>query len=86
MGSTGRCTSMSRKGDCFDSAVVESFFASLKQEECDGAACPTRDIARQHVFAYLEQFYNRKQRRSYLRYVSPAEFEAHHPASLKRIA
>ncbi len=77
---------MSRKGDCFDSAVVESFFASLKREECDGAAYLTRDIARQHVFAYLEQLYNRKRRRSYLRYVSPTEFEAQNPASLKRIA
>ena len=46
--------SMSRKGDCFDNAVVESFFANLKREECDGAAYPTRDIARQHVFTYLE--------------------------------
>ena len=78
--------SMSKKGDCFDNAVVKSFFASLKREECDGAAYPTRDIAQQHVFAYLEQFYNRKRRHSYLGYVSPAEFEAHHPASLQRIA
>jgi len=37
-------------------------------------------------FAYLEQFYNRKRRHSYLGYVSPADFEAQHPASLKRIA
>lgn len=78
--------SMSRKGDCWDNAVVESFFASLKREECDGAAYSTRDVARQHVFAYLEQFYNRKRRHSYLGYVSPADFEAQHPASLKRIA
>jgi putative transposase len=78
--------SMSRKGDCWDNAVVESFFASLKREECDGAAYSTRDIARQHVFAYLEQFYNRKRRHSYLGYVSPAEFEAQHSANLKRIA
>ncbi len=78
--------SMSRKGDCFDNAVVESFFASLKREECDGAVYPTRDIARQHVFAYLEQFYNRKRCHSYLGYVSPAEFEAQYPASLRRIA
>ena len=78
--------SMSRKGDCFDNAVVESFFASLKREEYDGAAYPTRDIARQHVFAYLEQFYNRKRRYSYLGYVSPAEFEAQHPVSLRHIA
>ena len=62
------------KGDCWDNAVVESFFASLKREECDGAAYSTRDVARQHVFAYLEQFYNRKRRHSYLGYVSPAEF------------
>ena len=75
----------SRKGDCFDNAVVESFFASLKREECDGAAYPTWDFARQHVFAYLEQFYNRKRCHSFLGYVSPAEFEAQHPASLKRI-
>ncbi|MGY2896540.1 putative transposase [Deinococcus sp. UYEF24] len=78
--------SMSRKGDCWDNAVVESFFASLKREECNKAAYPTRDLARQHVFAYLEQLYNRKRRHSYLGYVSPAEFEAQHPASLKRIA
>jgi len=55
---------MSKKGDCFDNAVVESFVASLKPEECDGAAYPTLDIARQHVFAYLKQFYNCKRRHS----------------------
>ena len=78
--------SMSKKGDCFDNAVVESFFASLKREECDGATYPTRDIARQHVIAYLEQLYNRKRRHSYLGYVSPAEFEAQYSVSLRRIA
>ena len=81
-----RSISMSRKGDCFDNAVVESFFASLKREECDRAVYPTRDIARQDVFAHLEQFYNRKRRHSYLGYVSPVKFEAEHPASLRRIA
>ena len=78
--------SMSKRGDCFYNAVVESFFASLKREECDGAAYPTRDIARQHVFAYLEQFYNRRRRHSYLGYVSPIDFEAQHLAGLRRIA
>jgi len=78
--------SMSRTGDYFDNAVVESFFASLKREECDGTTYPTWDIARQHVFAYLEQFYNHKRLHSYLGYVSPAEVEAHRPASLNRIA
>jgi putative transposase len=77
--------SMSRKGDCWDNAVVESIFSSLKREECDGAAYPTRDVERQHVFAYLEQFHNRKRRHSYLGYVSPAVFEAQQPAGLKRI-
>ena len=71
-----RSISMSRKGDCFDNAVVESFFASLKREECDRAVYPTRDIARQDVFAHLEQFYNLKRRHSYLGYVSPVKFEA----------
>ena len=77
---------MSRKGDYFDNAVVEPFFASLKREECYGAEYATRDISRQHVFAYLEQFYNRKRRHSYLGYVSPVEYEAQHPISLQRIA
>ena len=78
--------SISRKGNCFDNTVVESFFTTLKREECYGAAYPTRDVSRQHVFACLEQFYNRKRRHSYLGYVSPAEFEAQYPACLKRIA
>ena len=78
--------SMSRKGDCFDNAVVESFFASLKREECDGAAYPTRDIARQHVFAYLEQFYNRKRHHSSLGYLSPVNFEAQYLARQRRVA
>ena len=78
--------SMSRKGDCFDNAVVESFFASLKREECDGAAYPTREIARQHVFAYLEQFYNRKRHHSSLGYLSPVNFEDQHLARQHRVA
>ena len=78
--------SMSRKGDCFDNAVVESFFASLKREECDGAKYPTRDLAQQHVFAYLEQFYNRKRHHSSLGYLSPVNFEAQHLARQRRVA
>lgn len=78
--------SMSKQGNCFDKAVVESFFASLKWEECDGAAYPTRDVTRQHVFASLEQFYNRKRRRSCLGYVNPADFDAQYPAGLRRVA
>ena len=78
--------SMSRKGDYFDNAVVESFFASLKREECDGPKHSTRDIAQQQVFAYLEQFYNRKRRHSSLGYLSPVDFEAQHLARQQRAA
>ncbi|WP_424952602.1 IS3 family transposase [Deinococcus sp.] len=78
--------SMSRKGDCFDNAVVEAFFASLKREECDRARCPTRDIAQQHVFAYLEQCHNRKRHHSSLNYLSPVNFEAQHLARQHRVA
>ena len=70
--------SMGRKGDCFDNTVVESFSASLKREGGDGAAYPTRDIARQHVFAYLKQFYNRQRCHPYLGYMNPVNFEAQH--------
>ncbi len=48
--------SMRQKGDCFDNAVVESFFASLKREKCDGASYPTRDIAQQHVLPTYSSF------------------------------
>jgi putative transposase len=78
--------SMSREGECGNNAVVESFFASLKREERDGAVYPTRDVARQHVFAYRDQFYHRNRRHSYLGDVSPTDFETQDPASLKRIA
>ena len=78
--------SMSRKGDCFDNAVVESFVASLRQEECDGARSPTRNLAQQRVFAYLKQFYNRKRHHSSLGYLSPVNFEAQHLARPRRVA
>ena len=78
--------SMSKKGDCWDNAPVESFFASLKREECDGAAYTTREEARQHIFVYLEAFYNRKRRHSSLGYLSPTDFEAQHLAGLRQSA
>jgi transposase InsO family protein len=70
--------SMSRVGDCWDNAVVESFFASLKTELVAGADWRTRDEARQALFGYLEVWYNRRRRHSTLGYRSPAEFEARH--------
>jgi putative transposase len=68
--------SMSRKGDCWDNAVVESFFGTLKQELVHRSDFATRAEARSEVFEYIEVFYNRWRRHSYLGYVSPAEFEA----------
>jgi len=70
-----RC-SMSRKGECLDNAVAESFFASLKTEWVDDFDYANQDQARQSLFMYVELFYNRRRRHSYLNYQSPVAFEA----------
>jgi putative transposase len=67
--------SMSRKGNCWDNAVAESFFATLKRELADDADWATRDEARTAVFEYIEVWYNQQRRHSSLGYVSPAAFE-----------
>ncbi|GAB4453715.1 MAG: hypothetical protein OHK0029_07020 [Armatimonadaceae bacterium] len=67
--------SMSRRGNCYDNAVVESFFGTLKQELVHRRSFATREEARQEVFQYIEVWYNRKRRHSSLGYVSPAQFE-----------
>ena len=66
--------SMSRKGNCWDNASVESFFDSLKTE-IDIEVFDTRDDARAAIFDYIEVFYNRHRRHSSLGYLSPADFE-----------
>ena len=71
----GMCASMSRVGDCWDNAVVESFFATLKTEWVEGADWRTREEARQSIFGYLEVWYNRQRRHSTLGYQSPVQFE-----------
>jgi putative transposase len=71
----GIVCSMSRKGNCWDNAVAESFFASLKKELVHDTVFFSRDIARAHVFEYLEVFYNRQRRHSALNYTTPAHFE-----------
>jgi len=71
----GMKCSMSRKGNCWDNAVVESFFGSLKNELVDDANFKTRDEARQAIFEWIEIWYNRKRRHSTLGYVSPAAYE-----------
>ena len=70
----GLC-SMSRKGDCYDNAVAESFFGSLKTELVDHEDYLTKEQARRSLFEYIELFYNKRRRHSYLDYVSPEEYE-----------
>lgn len=79
----GIVCSMSRVGDCWDNAVAESFFATLKRELADDATWATRDDARTAVFEYIEVWYNRQRRHSALGYVSPVEYEAHLFAAAK---
>nr|MDP2191505.1 IS3 family transposase [Rhodoferax sp.] len=71
----GMLASMSRKGECYDNAVAESFFGTLKTEWVDDADYRTREQAKQSLFEYIEVFYNRQRRHSYLGYLSPTEFE-----------
>ncbi len=71
----GLICSMSRKGECLDNAVAESFFGTLKTEWVDHKVYSSRKLAKQSIFEYIEVFYNRKRRHSYLGYISPEEFE-----------
>ena len=73
----GMACSMSRVGDCWDNAVAESFFATLKRELADDADWLTRDEARTAVFEYIEVWYNRQRRHSSLGYRSPVAYELH---------
>ena len=71
----GMVQSMSRKGDCWDNAVAESFFGTLKQELVHHESYRSRAEARLSVFEYIEGWYNRRRRHSALGYLSPMEFE-----------
>jgi len=68
--------SMSRTGDCYDNAAMESFFSTLKRELIYHEKYQTRDEARLSIFEYIEVFYNRKRRHSAIGYQSPESFEA----------
>lgn len=68
--------SMSRRGDCYDNAVAESFFATLEHELLTESDFHSRAEARQAIFAFIEVWYNRQRRHSSLGYVSPVAFEA----------
>jgi transposase InsO family protein len=67
--------SMSRKGDCWDNAVAESFFATLEWEIIDDADWHSRQEAARDIFEFIEFWYNRKRRHSSLRGSTPAEYE-----------
>jgi len=71
----GIIASMSRKGDCWDNAVAESFFATIKAELIEHAVYATHDAAIASIADYIECFYNPQRRHSHLDYVSPIEFE-----------
>ena len=72
----GITCSMSNKGDCYDNAAMESFWATLKTERVHHERYATREQARASVFEYIEVFYNRKRLHSALGYLSPEQFEA----------
>ena len=71
----GMIASMSGKGDCYDNAVAESFFATLEFELIMQNDWHTKDDARHAIFRYIETWYNRKRRHSTLGYISPAAYE-----------
>lgn len=66
---------MSRRGNCYNNAVAESFFSSLKKERIGRRIYRTRQEARADIFDYIEVFYNKTRRHSYLNQMSPYEFE-----------
>lgn len=71
----GMICSMSRKGNCWDNAVAERFFRSLKSDQTERRRYATREEAKKDVIDYIEMFYNSRRYHSYLDYVSPADYE-----------
>ena len=78
--------SMSRKGNCWDNACVESFFGSLKSEWVKSKIYETYEDGEKDIFKYIEVFYNRKRRHASLGYVSPAVYEEMHEMKQDRAA
>ena len=81
----GIAVSMGSRGDCYDNAVAESFFATLKKELIRRRSWPTRRELTGEIFEYIEAFYNPIRRHTTLGYLSPAQFEATHPHQLEKI-
>ena len=78
--SHGIRSSLSRPADCWDNAVAESFFSTLKLDLLYRHSWPTRAAARSAIFEYIEVFYNRERRHSTLGNLSPADYESEHAA------
>src|SRR5690606_25740329 len=76
--------SMSRKGDCWDNAVAESFFGSIKTELIHHYKFKTREEAKRVIFEYIEVFYNRVRIHSANNYLSPADYESLLPKILQQ--
>jgi len=81
----GLVQSMSRRGNCHDNAVAESFFQLLKRERIRRKIYSTRDEAKQDVFDYIEMFYNPKRRHGFNEKLSPVEFEKRHSLRLRSV-
>jgi putative transposase len=79
-GDAGIARSMGSRGDCFDNAVSETFFATIKKELVYRQAWPTRQELQTEIFDYIETFYNRRRIHSTLGYLSPIEYEDAHAA------
>ena len=71
----GITCSMSRRGECWDNAAMESFFSSMKTERLSRKVYRTREAARSDVFDYIERFYNPVRKHSTLDFLSPVDFE-----------
>ncbi len=78
--SPGIRSSLSRPANCWDNAVAESFFSTLKLDLLYRHSWPTRAAARSAIFEYIEVFYNRERRHSTLGNLSPADYESEHSA------
>lgn len=79
----GIAASMSRKGNCYDNAVAESFFSTLKNDLVHERDYQTREEARTEIFEFIEVFYNRQRLHQTLGYVSPEQFESQNPVPLR---
>ena len=86
LSSKGYIGSMSRKGDCWDNAVAESFFSRLKEERIRWRYYQTRLEAKQDILNYITMFYNSQRLHSTLGYYSPNEFEKKHGYSMRKVA